>query len=454
MQLIAVSNTKFWQSASKLLIGNSAAQLLFLAMTPILTRLYTPEDFSGLAVYIALVTIGLSLTCLKLDVAIPIAKTKTDAKNLFFMSSCSSLIIGLLLFGLALIVIPQLYYFEFRISINNYILLAPIGIGLGGVFSAFQYWAVRHEKFLAIGGIRFFQASVCVLIQVAIALSFSNPYGLVVGHLSMPLCGLVIYLLYSKNQYVPSSLSKLKFVSMQKTFWRFDRFPKFSILTDIATNAGLHLPIIIVATLVSPVEAGFLFLAMRVIGTPISIASVSVGQIYLSKLNSIEAQKKTKLYTRLICKNIIHFLLLPLAFVAIFSSELFAFVFGNQWQTASELILLMLPWYVFQSLASPISNLLYAQKRQRLLLGLSIFGLLLRTVPLIVCLIFSPTHAMMVLFVCAALYYFIALTIFLAMANLQYLEITKFYLELFVKITSTLGIALALKIILGMQALQ
>lgn len=102
MQLKAISQT-FRQQASNLLSGNAAAQLVFLASTPILTRLYTPEDFSDLAVYVALIVIGLSLSCLKLAVAIPLAKTTIDKKNLLFLSCICSLVIGMLLFGLAIL---------------------------------------------------------------------------------------------------------------------------------------------------------------------------------------------------------------------------------------------------------------------------------------------------------------------------------------------------------------
>ena len=72
---------KFFRRASlKLVSGNALAQAIFVLAAPVLTRLFSPEDFSGMGIYLAFVMIGLSCSCLRFDVAIPIAKDDSEAK--------------------------------------------------------------------------------------------------------------------------------------------------------------------------------------------------------------------------------------------------------------------------------------------------------------------------------------------------------------------------------------
>ena len=453
MKLSAICEQMLSRSASKLLGGNAAAQLVFIASTPILTRLYTPEDFSGLAVYIAIIVMGMSISCLKLDVAIPIANTTTDAKNLLFLSCVSSLIFGVLFFGLAILVVSQLPEFNLHLNITYQVLMAPVGICLGGIFSAVQYWAVRQEKFFAIGSIRVFQALLCVLAQIAIGVLFLSSYGLIVGHLFIPFCGVLFLLIYFWKMHELMSFSIPSRGLLLKTFRRFDRFPKFAVVADMVNNAGLHLPIMIIAAFVSPLEGGLLFLAMRVIGTPVSIVSVSIGQLYLSKLNRLETQKRTKGYTLSICRNILHFLLLPLAFSSLFTSDIFGFLFGEEWRRAGFLIIFMLPWFVFQSLSSPISNLLYAQQKQSLLFGLSIFGLCVRVVPLLFCINISPGNVINVFLSAATIHYLVSLTIYLSSASIPIAEIVRFYFYMLLKIGIILGLAIFFRLSLGLSPL-
>ena len=75
--------------------------------------------------------------------------------------------------------------------------------------------------------------------------------------------------------------------------------------------------------------------------------------------------------------------------------------------------IMMMPLCLFQALSSPISNLLYAQEKQEQLLYLSLFGLVIRTIPLLLCLLIEPGYSVTVFLVAAPIYYVLCLTLFL-----------------------------------------
>ena len=218
----------------------------------------------------------------------------------------------------------------------------------------------------------------------------------------------------------------------------------------MASNGGLHLPVVIIATFVSPFEAGSLFLVMRVVGTPISVISVSIGQIYIARLNRLEVAGDTRQVTFKICKDILNFVLLPIVFISPYAPNIFTFCFGEEWGQAGQFFIMMMPLCLFQALSSPISNLLYAQEKQEQLLYLSLFGLVIRTIPLLLCLLIEPGYSVTVFLVAAPIYYVLCLTLFLRASGGCWTEILKFYFSMFLKVFSVLGLSLVGKVLIGL----
>ena len=59
----------FARSVGVLAGGTAAAQAIVVLVQPVITHLYTPEDFSVLAVYSSILGIVAGVACLRLDVA-------------------------------------------------------------------------------------------------------------------------------------------------------------------------------------------------------------------------------------------------------------------------------------------------------------------------------------------------------------------------------------------------
>lgn len=74
------------RSVSILAGGTAFAQAIGVVMLPIITRIYTPNEFSVLAVYTSILAIVAGVACLRLDIAIPLPKSDADAANLLSVS--------------------------------------------------------------------------------------------------------------------------------------------------------------------------------------------------------------------------------------------------------------------------------------------------------------------------------------------------------------------------------
>ena len=81
-----VPKSKFSKNVITLITGTALAQAVPIAITPILTRLYTPEDFGVFAVYMALSSILVVLVTGRYELAIVVPQKDEDAINIVALS--------------------------------------------------------------------------------------------------------------------------------------------------------------------------------------------------------------------------------------------------------------------------------------------------------------------------------------------------------------------------------
>lgn len=74
--------SSFARSVAVLAGGTAAGQAIVVLASPIITRLYTPEDFGVLAVYSSLLGILSTVAALRYELAIPLSEKDEDAAAL------------------------------------------------------------------------------------------------------------------------------------------------------------------------------------------------------------------------------------------------------------------------------------------------------------------------------------------------------------------------------------
>lgn len=74
----------------RLISGTLGGRLILLAVLPFSTRLYSPEDFAILSVYLSVVSTLAVVACLRFDIAILIAPDDEDAVGLLALAVLSA----------------------------------------------------------------------------------------------------------------------------------------------------------------------------------------------------------------------------------------------------------------------------------------------------------------------------------------------------------------------------
>ena len=101
----------FARGVSVLVGGTAGAQLLTVLAAPILTRLYSPEDFGLLAVYASLLGLIGVVASLRYELAIPLPESDEEAAHVMVLS---------LLILLGMTVLTAIVMTIFGSTITNY----------------------------------------------------------------------------------------------------------------------------------------------------------------------------------------------------------------------------------------------------------------------------------------------------------------------------------------------
>lgn len=367
----------FLKAVSVLVGGTAFAQGIAILALPILTRLYTPEDFSLFAIYTSLLLTLSVASCLRFEIAIPIAENDNEAIYLVLLALLSNFIISILI-GLIIWVFHSDIIFLLRQpDFADLIWLVPIGVFFSGLYNSLQYWTTRKKLFPLIAKTRMVQSVSGTSIQIVMGLIGLSVLGLIAGQIVKVSSGIKSLALgFYKEAYNP--IRNLNLKVLKQVFKKNDKFPKYSALEALANSAAIQLPIILIAALALDAEAGYLILAMQIMAIPIGFIGGAVAQVYLAHASEKYNKGELTQYTYKCIFQLIKIGVIPLFVICLLAPSIVPLIFGEAWQRTGEMMIWMLPWFVMQFLVSPISMSLHITGNHKVALLLQIFGLGIR----------------------------------------------------------------------------
>lgn len=367
----------FIKAISLLLSGTVIAQGITVLALPVLTRIYTPEDFSIFAVYTSLLMFISVANCLRFEIAIPLPNTDEEAIKLALLAFISNLIISIGIFFVIIAFHDYLLELINQPNFDVFIWFVPLGIFFIGLYNIFQYWATRKKNFKIIAKSRVQQSIFSVVFQIVIGITFAGAIGLIVGQIIRFSAG-IWELCKSFIHDTEETIKRTTLQDLKKAFIDNQDLPKYSAIEALANSAGIQLPIVFIASLVQGTEAGHLSLAMQVMALPVALVGSAISQIYLAHAMENYSQNNLYNYTLKSIKQLFVIGVLPLTIISILSPFIFPIVFGKDWDRAGEMTLWMLPWFSMQLIVSPISMALYVIRKNKVALTLQIVGLIIR----------------------------------------------------------------------------
>lgn len=374
--LAARMRGSFLGDVLKLSFGTLGGRLIALAALPVITRLYSPEDFALLAVYLALVSTLAVAACLRLEVAIPLVETEGDAADLLALALTVLTLVTALLTLPALLMPEQVAAALGAPALAPYLWLVPLGVAMAGSYSALQFWATRARRFGVIARTRVGQAAAGVSAMLALGWAGIAPFGLLLGNaLNIGAGG--ISLGASALVRDGAVLRAVRLRNLGPTFRRNHRYPLFSTPEALFNIAGVQIPVLLIAAHAGA-EAGFLLLAMQVMTAPMTLLGSSISQVYVSRAPTEYREGRLAPFTLSIMRRLVLVGVAPLILAGALAPLVFPWLFGADWTRAGEIVAWLVPWMALQFIASPVSMALHTVGRQNWAMFLQAAGLIIR----------------------------------------------------------------------------
>lgn len=365
----------FISHVATLAAGTAVSQGINIFAMLVLTRIFAPQAFGLLALFMTCVTLFSVLGGARYELAIMLPEDDTEAVNVFYGSIFALLVISLL--GLA-----SIAAFHSRITlllgdpeVAPWLWSMPAVLFLMGLYQVLSYWCVRMKRFQKVAASRVALTAGTVVAQVGLfLLHFSGGISLIGGWIIGQSTGTAVLLsqvLYRDGRFLSRHARWSSVPGLLKTY---RNFPLYKAPYSFISNAASQLVVVVIRFFSDLMTVGLFSLAFRAISIPVSLITSSMNQVFYEKAaRESHSARLQNFVDRVLYIQVV--LMTPLLVLAAFEAKLlFVTLFGARWAMSGQFA----SWLAFAGymyfLSSWLDRLFDIHGRQRLSLALEIAG--------------------------------------------------------------------------------
>lgn len=363
--------SEFTRNVLTLMTGTTIAQAIPIAISPILTRLYTPEDFGIFALYISVALLFATMATGRYELAIMLPKKEGDAVHILFLSLLITVFITLLTLCIVFFFNQQLTDILGNQEISLWLYFIPFTVFFMGLYQSLNYWSNRNKGYKELAISRVVQSSATGISNLGMGGLNFGASGLIVGNIiGQFLSTLYLFKKVYHSQSRPRWMfNKLKTMALLKKYKKLPLLNLPNVLIDNFRLSGIN---ILIAKFFTTATLGQFALAWKMVQTPMGVIGRSLAQVFFQKIASVKRDELYGIIKSFIVKASL--VALPIfAIIYLFSVDIFIFVFGKNWSLAGESASIMSPWLFLNFLTSPLSQIFIVLNKQEIMLTFSIF---------------------------------------------------------------------------------
>lgn len=352
--------SEFRRNVLTLMTGTTIAQALPIAVAPILTRIYTPDDFGVFALYMAVASIISVIATGRYELAIMLPHKDSDAANIVVLSILIALLTSLLVLVVVFLFNSPIARLLGNPQIGAWLYLIPVSVLITGIFQTMSYWNNRKKAFKRLSLSRILQSGGTASSQIIFGYSSGGLCGgLIVGSI----CGQCISISalimnnWKEDLVLIQKINKIRIVANAR---KFKKFPKMSALGGLLDTASIQMPIFVITRIFGTAVTGMFGMTFKVLNMPMALISRSISQVLFQKVVTLN-NKQPELLFNFILKIFFILLVIAIPFVAMFTlfgTELFTFVFGQKWAMAGNFATTLSVAVAVRFVVSPLSSVL------------------------------------------------------------------------------------------------
>lgn len=360
MKRFLQKRSEFFRHVSIVMLGTAAAQAIPLAVSPLLTRIYGPEDFGIYAIYLAIAAIGTVAAAGRYEMAIMRPASEVEARSVFNLAIVTAGITCTLL-ALVLIVTHALPWKGPTTELGSLQFLLPFSICALSVFTSIGYWLNRHKHYAQLSKLKVAQSVLIAVGSVALGYWVGGATGLIAGTL-VGQVALALWPLVRIGGWRGASADSDTLRGTARRYWKY---PAVSMPTALLDTFSQQAPTLVFSRFYNMTATGHYNLGVRVLSSPAALISTAIGQVYFRRIAEIAREKPEALPSEVMstAKKLLLIglpIFLPLM---LWGDVLFAWIFGAPWAKAGAYAQIIAFSALVKFVVSPLSTLFIALER-------------------------------------------------------------------------------------------
>ena len=363
---LKLSASAFSRNVSVMLVGTVLGQAMSVLLSPALTRIYTPEQFGALGVYMSTLNIVVVLAALRYEIPMSTARNETEVVNILAVGVVALVITSSVLTVVSATIPWRILDKAGLAGLDGYRMLMPVGFVCLGAYFIMLYYATWAHEFNAISRTRISQGLSGPISQIVMGLFGLGAGGLAAGFVIGQSSGTMLLF----NRMVLRKTHMLRRISLRRMAemaWLHKAYPLISTWAGLIDSAGAgQLVYILVALLYPGPIVGYMFISERVVARPLQMVSTSMLTVFMAEIGKSMHTDPAQLRRRFLQVTVRQFVVGLAWVLAIDIAAVLAFplVFGASWANAVPFLLVLSAAHLINSVVASVGATLQVLRRQ------------------------------------------------------------------------------------------
>ena len=352
-----IKNSAFIKSFLTLLTGTSIAQAIPILLSPVLSRIYAPEDFGLFALFFSIVSAFAVIAGGRYECAVILPKKDGEALGILKLAFRISMYLAAIV--MVIMVFSELFlwdHFVISADLRIWLLIMPIFILMFGLTQTITNWFVRKKQFRDIATGRVVQSVVINGSMLVFGFCGFSYWGIFWGNLiGLAIFTLLLFFIFFKSFNLHKS--QIHYSGLKVTAKKYKDFPLANgpqALIDMFQVNGI---IYLISAFFSSVITGLYSFAYRLLMSPMNLVGSALAQVFYQQ--AAETYNSGNDIRPLIKKNIVvsSVIIIPVLLILMIAGpSVFAVIFGENWREAGEYARILSPWFCLDFVRAPISQ--------------------------------------------------------------------------------------------------
>ncbi|WP_187427021.1 oligosaccharide flippase family protein [Rossellomorea marisflavi] len=378
----------FIKAVNTLITGTLIAQIIAVASSPIITRMYTPAEFGFYTLVLSILTIFGSTLTGRYDLSVVSTKDEKEVYPLIIACFILTLIFSTIV-SIGFVTFLTKYGEIFN-SVGWFVFSVYPMLLLTGFINTLSSYNNRYKEYKVLSRVSIYRSLTQTSSQIALGYFGYGVKGLLTSNIIASLVGFRTQSKRIKANYY--QFKKVKLNNIKEVLLKYRHQLFFSTPAVLVNTLSYSLINFLIADLYSSAVLGYYSLSYRILGLPLSLISMNVARVFFEQAS--KEFNETGKCTQSFKKTFIFllFLAVPMAFLLIILGPyIFKILFGTGWDEAGIYVQILAPMFALRFIILSLTSVLVITGNQKIELKIQSLFIFSTILTYIICLFYNLT---------------------------------------------------------------